>query len=306
MDGIGTAVALRWPWGHVTIERRAVSFADGILRATGSRCMNDLTLSSFRYLITDMDGVLWRSRTPMPGLADFFKFLRQREIRFVCATNNASTLAEDLAERLQGWGADVTPADIVTSSTATADYLATILPAGSRLYVIGMEGLRVPLQAKGFELAEDNVAAVVVGIDWNLTFNQLKRAGLNIRAGAKFIGTNGDRTFPTPEGIIPGNGALLAALEAGTDVQPILIGKPEPVLYQMSLKRIDAVPEQTLVLGDRLETDILGAVRMGLKSALVLSGVTTREQLAASDYQPDWVFDDITDLKNHWNTDWRR
>jgi 4-nitrophenyl phosphatase len=257
-------------------------------------------LGSIRYLITDMDGVLWRGPAPLPGLAEFIRFLRRRSIKLVCATNNASTLAEKLAARLQGWGADVTPAEIVTSATATADYLATILPPGSRLYVIGLEGLRTPLLARGFELAEREVAAVVVGIDWNVTYQQFKQAALLIRAGAKFIGTNGDRTFPTPEGIVPGNGALLALIETATDVKPIVIGKPEPLLYEMALKRLNAVPDQTLVLGDRLETDILGAVRLNLKSALVLSGVTTRAELATSDYQPDEVFDDIADLTKNW------
>src|SRR5512136_1666654 len=111
-------------------------------------------LSTFRYLITDMDGVLWRGREPLPGLVEFFQFLRRYDIRFVCATNNASTLPEELAERLQGWGADVRPEEIVTSSLATADYLADILPAGARLYVVGMAGLRVPLLRQGFEIAE--------------------------------------------------------------------------------------------------------------------------------------------------------
>jgi len=264
------------------------------------------SLAQYRYLITDMDGVLWRGREPMPGLVDFFQFLRRRDIRYVCATNNASTLPEKLAERLQGWGADVQPDEIVTSSIATADYLETILPRGAPLYVIGMEGLRAALQQKGFVLAEEDVAAVVVGIDWNVTYNHFKHAALNIRAGAKFIGTNGDRTFPNPEGIVPGNGALLALIETATDVKPFVIGKPSPTLYQMALKHLGAVEEQTLVLGDRLETDILGAVLLGLKSALVLSGVTTREQLAASDYQPDWVFDDITELQKQWDADIRR
>src|SRR5512139_542520 len=250
-------------------------------------------LSAFRYLITDMDGVLWRGREPMPGLVEFFQFLRHHDIRFVCATNNASTLPEKLAERLHGWGADVQPEEIVTSSVATVDYLADTLPAGARLYVVGMEGLRLPLLQQGYKIAEDHVAAVVAGIDWDLTYDQLKRAALNIRAGAKFIGTNGDRTFPSSEGIIPGAGAILAAIETGTGVKPIVMGKPEPYLYEAALKRMQAVPAQTLVLGDRLETDILGAVRLKLKSALVLSGVTTREQLTTSDYQPDEVYADI-------------
>ncbi len=257
-------------------------------------------LSEFRYLITDMDGVLWRGREPLPGLVEFFQFLRRHDIRFVCATNNASTLPEKLAERLQSWGVDVRPEEIVTSSIATAEYLADTLPAGARLYVVGMEGLRVPLLQQGFEIAENHVAAVIAGIDWQLTYDHLKRAALNIRAGAKFIGTNGDRTFPSSEGIIPGAGAILAAIETGTGIKPIVMGKPEPYLYEAAIKRMRAAPAQTLVLGDRLETDILGAVRLNLKSALVLSGVTRREQLAASNYQPDWVFDDITDLSNNW------
>ncbi len=257
-----------------------------------------------RFLVTDMDGVLWHGQEPMPGLVEFFRFLREHSIKFVCATNNASTLPERLAERLQGWGTDVKPEEIVTSATATADYLAAQYPAGTKLYVIGMEGLRKPLVEAGFVIDSDTDAqAVVVGIDWNCTYQQLKKAAMLIRAGAKFIGTNGDRTFPSAEGIIPGTGALLAAIETATYIAPTTIGKPEPGLYEMSLKRMNAQPDQTLVLGDRLETDILGAVRLGLKSALVLSGVTRREQLAASDYQPDWVFEDITDLKNHWDTD---
>ena len=258
-----------------------------------------------RYLLTDMDGVLWRGQEPMPGLMDFFKFLREHSIRFVCATNNSSTTPEKIAARLQAFGTDVSPDEIVTSSIATADYLATMLPDGAKVYVIGMEGVRAALIDRGFEIGEDRAQAVVVGIDWNMTYNQLKRASLLVRAGAKFVGTNSDATFPSPEGIIPGAGSILAAIETATGVRPIVIGKPEPVLYQMAMKRMGARIEDTVALGDRLETDILGAVRIGLKSILVLSGVTTREQLAASDYQPDWVFEDITDLKNHWDADYR-
>jgi 4-nitrophenyl phosphatase len=253
-----------------------------------------------RYLITDMDGVLWRGSTPMPDLPNFFAFLRQHSIRVTCATNNSSTASDKIVERLRGFGVDVGLHEIVTTASATADYLTTILPAGSTLYVIGMQGVRAALLERGYVIGEDHVQAVVVGIDWNLTYNQLKRAALLIRAGARFIGTNGDVTFPSPEGTIPGAGAILAAIEVATGVKPTVVGKPEPTLYATALKRMGAQPADTYVLGDRLETDILGAVRMGLKSILVLSGVTTREQLAASDYQPDWVFEDIGDLKNHW------
>ena len=257
-------------------------------------------LASFRFLITDMDGVLWRSNEPMPGLVDFFKFLREQSIRFMCVTNNSSTAPQKIADRLRSFGTDVTSAEIVTSSSATADYLTTSLPTGSKVYVIGLDGLRTAVIERGFVISEDDASAVVVGIDWNLTYNQIKQAARLIRGGAKFIGTNADATFPAAEGIIPGAGSILAAIETASGVKPIVIGKPEAVLYAMAMQRMQAQADQTVVLGDRLETDILGAVRLNLKSILVLSGVTTPQQLLASGYQPDWIFEDITDLKNHW------
>ncbi len=254
-----------------------------------------------RCLITDMDGVLWRGKQPLPGLAEFFQFLRARSVRFICATNNSSSTPEQIADRFHAFGTDVTPDEIVTSSVATADYLQTILPTGSKVYVIGMDGVRQAITRAGFVIAEDEAAAVVVGIDWNLTYNQLKRATQLIRGGAKFIGTNSDATFPSPDGIIPGAGSLLAAIETATSVKPIVMGKPDVVLYEMALQRLGASIEETVALGDRLETDILGAVRLHMKSILVLSGVTTLEELAASDYQPDWVFEDIEALRKYWD-----
>ncbi|HEY4688066.1 MAG TPA: HAD-IIA family hydrolase [Anaerolineae bacterium] len=261
-----------------------------------------MTLSAIQALIIDMDGVLWRGSEPLPGITEFFAFLRQRDIRFVLATNNSSRTEAQYAERLAGYGAPVALDEIVTSSSAAADYLATIVPPGSGVYAIGMEGVRQALTRRGFVLTEDNGAvAVVVGIDWHATYEQLKRATLLIRAGAKFIGTNPDATYPAPEGIIPGNGALLAAIETATGVRPIVVGKPEPILYQQAMRRLGTPPHATAALGDRLDTDILGGIRAGTRTILVMSGVTTPELLAASDYKPDWVFDDILDMVKHWN-----
>ncbi len=253
-----------------------------------------------RYLITDMDGVLWRGKDPLPGLPEFFQFLRDRSVKFMCATNNSSTTPEKVAEKLHGMGAQVYPEEIVTSSVALADYLKTLYPIGSKMYVIGMDGLQQAITNAGFVIAEENVSAVVVGIDWNVTYNQFKRAALLIRAGAKFFGTNSDATFPSPEGIVPGAGSLLALIETATSVKPIVIGKPATTLYEIALKRLGAPIDQTLALGDRLETDILAAVNLNMKSILVMSGVTTPDQLAASEYQPNWVFDDIAALTAHW------
>lgn len=248
-----------------------------------------------------MDGVLWRGSEALPGVADFFAFLRRRGIRFVLATNNSSHTEAQYAERLASHGAPVAIEEIVTSSTATAEYLVSLAPRGSRVYAIGMDGVRQALTKQGFVLSEgDGVAVVVVGIDWHVTYEQLKRASLLIRAGAKFVGTNPDATYPASEGIIPGNGALLAAIETATGVKPIVVGKPEPILYQQAIHRLGTPLGATAALGDRLETDILGGIRAGVKTILVMSGVTTPEQLAASKYRPDWVFEDILDLMKHW------
>jgi len=260
-------------------------------------------LSYLQALIIDMDGVLWLGSQPTPGLAEFFAFLRRRGVRFVLATNNASRTEAQYAERLAAYGAPVAVDEILTSSSATADYLASIAPAGSRVYAIGMDGVRQALTRRGFVLGEEDALAVVVGIDWHVTYEQLKRASLLIRAGAKFIGTNPDATFPSPEGIIPGNGALLAAIETASGVKPIVVGKPEPILYQQALRRLNTPLDATAALGDRLETDILGGIRIGLKTILVMSGVTTPELLAASDTRPDWVFADIVDVMKHWDVD---
>jgi len=301
------------------------------------------TLSLLQALIIDMDGVLWRGSEPLPGIADFFAFLRRRGIRFALATNNSSHTPAQYAGRLASHGAQVAAEEIVTSAVATAEHLATLVPGGSRVYAIGMDGVRQALAKRGFVLSDgdgpapdrinrglalrslpspavcggprprakqggagseaEGIAAVVVGIDWRVTYEQLKRASLLIRAGAKFIGTNADATYPAPEGIIPGNGALLAAIETATGVKPIVVGKPEPILYRQALRRLNTPLEATAALGDRLDTDILGGIRAGMKTILVMSGVTTPEMLAASDCQPDWVFEDILDLIKHWDSE---
>ena len=263
--------------------------------------MTQPTLATIKALIIDMDGVLWRGSEPLPGIAEFFAFLRRRDIRFVVATNNSSRTEPQYAERLAAYGAQVAVDEILTSASATAEHLTTLVPVGSRVYAIGQEGVCDALTQRGFVLAEESVAAVVVGIDWHVTYEQLKRASLLIRAGAIFVGTNSDATYPAPEGIIPGNGALLAAIQTATDVEPIVVGKPAPILYRQAMQRLNVPLESVAALGDRLETDILGGIRAGTKTMLVMSGVTTPEQLAASAYQPDWVFGDIIDVVRRWD-----
>ncbi len=197
-------------------------------------------------LIIDMDGVLWHGNQPMPGLTDFFQTLRELRICFILATNNASLTQDQYVSKLAKMGVEVGRHEIMTSSMATALYLSERTnPNETRIYVIGEQGATQPLLERGFvltglyELNDDqgNKGAdiVVCGKDQTLTWDKLATATLNIRAGARFIGTNADTTLPTERGLTHGNGAILAALHAATGVTPTIIGKPEPIIYQQAL-----------------------------------------------------------------------
>lgn len=260
-------------------------------------------LSSIRHLIIDMDGVLWHGETALPGLVEFFALLRRRSIRFVLATNNASQTPDQYVAKLGRMGVTVTRDEILTSAQAAAIYLGGIAPKGEPVYTIGEAGVTQALVEQGFTLSDDKAKVVVVGMDRGLTWEKLARATLNIRAGAAFIGTNPDTTLPTERGIVHGNGAVLALLQTASDVAPIIVGKPQPIMYQQALARLGGTAADTAALGDRLETDILGAVNAGIRSIFVLSGISTREELAGLNYRPDWIFDHIADLAAHWQSE---
>jgi len=263
------------------------------------------SLTDTKAFIVDMDGVLWHGEQAMPGMVQFFQTLKDLNIRFILATNNASLTPEQYVVKLARMGVVVTEKHILTSGMATAAFLAEQLdPALTRIYVIGEQGARQPLLDRGFTLTEDydfndgngsdtGAHVVVCGKDETLNWDKLATATLNIRAGARFIGTNADTTLPTERGFIHGNGAILAALTAASGVEPVIIGKPEPIMYRQALELLNVDPSETVAIGDRLETDILGAVRAGIRSILVLSGVSTENEINVLDYQPTCIMQDI-------------
>jgi len=260
-----------------------------------------MNLSAISGVIMDMDGVLWRGDDILPGVAAFFDFLRRRDLPFVLASNNSSRTPADYVAKLSGMGVGgVSERQIVTSGTAAVDYLTTHYPAGSAVHVLGGDGLKALVAGAGFPFS-DEARVVVVGIDFNLTYNKLKRAAYLIRAGADFIGTNGDATFPLPDGLAPGAGSLIAALRTATDREPLMIGKPNAPMFEAALRALGTTRPATLMIGDRLNTDIQGAQKAGFPAALVLTGVTSREALAASDMQPDGVYDDLPALMAAWS-----
>ncbi len=263
------------------------------------------TLTNIKHLLIDMDGVLWRGANPMPGLSDFFDFLRRRQIGLTLATNNASRTHNHYANVLAGHGVQVSLDEIITSGQTTGHYLAERTAPGTAIYVIGGDGLHHTLTQRGLRLlgsgAEPGSAKyVVVSWDRQVTYDKLAQATLHIRAGAHFIGTNPDRTWPGERGLLPGAGSIIAAVQAATSVEPTFIGKPSPLMLQLAMHRSGANAATTAMLGDRLETDILGGQNAGVRTILVLSGVTGPDELAASPIQPDLIFDDIAALTRAW------
>jgi 4-nitrophenyl phosphatase len=264
--------------------------------------------TNINALIIDMDGVLWHGDQPLPGLSEFFQTLREQQLPFILATNNARLTPDQYLTKLDGMGITVAYHEILTSGMATALYLAQHHdPTSTRVFVIGESGARQPLIEQGFTLTElfqvnnndeTGVGAdiVVCGLDKEISWDKLATATLNIRAGAEFVGTNGDTTLPTELGITIGNGAILAALQTATNVKPTLIGKPEPIMYQQAISLLNSDPAETIAIGDRLDTDILGAVNADIRSLLVLTGISSEQDLIQVDYKPTWIMPDIRDI----------
>jgi 4-nitrophenyl phosphatase len=274
---------------------RLLRIAHGALRITNRR-----SLSAIRHLIMDMDGVLWRGDEPLGDLPAFFEFLRRRDVGFILATNNSSRTPEQYVEKLARFGVEAPRECILTSAQVAAAYLAELAPPGARVYAIGKEGVRRALEERGFVLSAEGADYVVVGWNTDLVWSELATAALLIHQGAGFIGTNPDVSYPTEQGPVPGNGAQLAALEATTGVRPVVTGKPEPRMYEEALRRMGARAETTAVIGDRLDTDLAGGARLRLTTVLVLSGIATEADAAASPVKPDVVCADIGELMRIW------
>ena len=244
-----------------------------------------------------MDGVLWRGSQALPGLNAFFDRLCERQLDFVLTTNNSSRTQQDYVDKLARMGVcGIQPRHIVTSGTATVSYLRTCYSPGTPLHVLGGDGLKRMLTEAGYQLVDTCAEAVVCGIDFDLTYDKARMATLLIRAGARFIGTNPDPSFPSPEGLVPGAGSIIALIEAASGQTPTIIGKPERGMFDAALRQLGACPEETLMIGDRIGTDIAGAQALGIQTALVLTGVETEESLRESKVKPDRVFAGLPEL----------
>jgi 4-nitrophenyl phosphatase len=257
--------------------------------------------AAINALILDIDGTLLWGNTPIPGILALFECLQTAHTPFVIASNNATKSPADYQTKLATHGVNIDTAAILTAGTATATWLQRELMPGAALYVIGETALRQALRAAGFVLQQDAaepVDAVVVGGDATLTYEKLKHAALLLQRGARFVGTNPDVVYPTEEGLIPEAGTTLAALQAATGVSPTIIGKPERHLFDLALARLGRRPAETAVVGDRLETDIRGGQRAGLKTILTTTGVDNEKSIVEKGIEPDWVVSGPDQLVN--------
>ena len=246
----------------------------------------------YRVLLVDLDGTIVRGDEPIPGAREALEAARVRGARPVFVTNNATRTPADVVSHLAAAGVAARPDEVVTSAVATASMLSA---RGTRtVRVVGEAALRSALVVEGIEILADGPSArpdaVVVGLDRAATYDSLRTAAFDVQRGAHLVATNADGSYPVPGGVAPGAGALVAALEATTGVAAEVVGKPHPELLRTARGRADAAETlPVLVVGDRLDTDVAGASGLGWDSLLVLTGVTTREQVEASELRPTFV-----------------
>ncbi len=245
--------------------------------------------------LIDMDGVIYRGGHLIPGADRFINDLRRADIPFRFLTNNSQRTRRDVATRLQRLGIDVDPEHVYTCAMATARYLAGQKPGGTA-YVIGEGGLLNALHENGYSVVDKDPDYVVVGEGRTLSFEMVEAALKMLMGGAKLIATNLDPNCPTESGMRPGCGATVAMLETASGMKAFSVGKPSPVMLRGARKELGLTTDETVVIGDTMETDILGGVQLGFKTILVLSGGTRREDLDRYAYRPDMIVDSIDEL----------
>ncbi len=242
--------------------------------------------SSYEGIVCDLDGVVYKGKDAVPHAIEALDGARTLGMRIVYATNNASRPPREVSDQLGSLGLTLTPADVVTSSQAGAHVLASQLPAGASVLAVGGEGVTLALREVGLkpvrtgDPAVADAQAVLQGLGRDVTWEDFAEAAFAVQRGARWVATNADTTLPTHRGLAPGNGSLVAVVRAAVDVDPVVVGKPEPPLYQLAAAVLGTPIERTLAVGDRLDTDLAGAVNTGMDGLYVATGVSSPRAVA--------------------------
>ncbi|CAH0162721.1 MULTISPECIES: TIGR01457 family HAD-type hydrolase [Peribacillus] len=249
-------------------------------------------MKSYKGYLIDLDGTMYRGTEQIAEAAGFINDLRKRDIPYLFVTNNSSRTPAQVADKLRSIGISTEDEQVFTTSMATANYIAEQKKDAS-VYVVGEEGIIEALKEKGMKLVEEHPDFLVMGIDRGINYEKLSKACLAVRNGAVFISTNGDIAIPTEQGLLPGNGSLTSVVSVSTQVQPIFIGKPESVIVEQALRVLGVPKEETIMVGDNYDTDILAGINAGIDTLLVHTGVTTKERLKQYKEQPTHVVDTL-------------
>lgn len=251
--------------------------------------------------IIDLDGVVYLLHEEIPGSIKTLRYLQDHSIPFVFLTNNSMASPESYSQKLESFGISVSPQQIVTSPQALRRYIERDYNLeGKSAFVIGEEGLKTEMKKSGLDFVNGEKARetnfVIVGLDRNFDFKKLCDAAVAIRNGATFLATNGDVTYPTPQGLLPGAGAIVAAISAASGSEPYVAGKPNPIMIDLALERMGVSGREALMIGDRLETDIEAGVRAGIDTMLVLSGVSSEKDIEEMGIKPTYTESRLEDL----------
>jgi len=249
----------------------------------------------YKAFICDMDGVIYHGNKLLPGVDKFVAWLQKEKKKFIFLTNNSQKTPRELKEKLKRLGLDVDEKHFYTSALATAAFLQQQCPEGSA-FVIGEAGITNALYNVGYSTNETDPDYVVFSESSTHSYEKIHKAVNLVLHGAKLIGTNPDLTGPGDNCTIPSTGALIAPIELATNRKAYFIGKPNPLMMRHALKRLNAKREETLIIGDRMDTDIIAGIESEITTVLVLSGVTTREELKNFAYRPNYILNGVIDL----------
>ena len=255
--------------------------------------------NQFETVLFDLDGVIYEGENAIVDSVESIASIRNSGIKVGYITNNSSRKPETIAQQLRGFGLELSVEEVISSAQAGVELLATMIPAGSKVLVVGGEGLRSKVLEAGFELvssSDDAPAAVIQGFAPEVGWKDLAEASYSIQRGAKWVATNQDWTIPREKGLAPGNGTLVSAVHTAVGKLPVVAGKPERAIFQAAMREFKA--DSAIYVGDRLDTDVVGANKAGLGSGLVMTGVTTRKELLAAkaDSRPTYILGTLKDL----------
>ncbi len=253
-------------------------------------------MKNYKGYLIDLDGTMYRGTEKIHEAVEFVKRLQKANIPYLFVTNNSSKRKEQVSKKLEQFGVPCTPDHVFTTSMATASYISNE-KKDATVFVIGEEGIRDALTDEGLTMKDENPDYVVVGIDRTISYEKFAKACIAVRNGATFISTNGDIAIPTERGLLPGNGSLTAVVTVSTEVEPIFIGKPEPIIMEQALTQLGTSKEETLMVGDNYRTDILAGIHAGIDTLLVHTGVTTKEHLETVEEQPVYTAQTLDEWK---------